>query len=88
VGDSLGGHTGVVITLKNENRNANQPAHIHVGPCARLGAVNYPLTNVVHGYSNTIVNVRIAALLNRHLAINVHESAANLGRYVSCGDIP
>jgi len=78
----------VIISLKNEAAPAVQPAHIHVGPCAHLGAVKYPLTDVVHGYSHTIVNAPIAALLNSHLAINVHKSASQLGVYVSCGNIP
>jgi hypothetical protein len=84
----LGSKTGVIISLKNEAAPAIQPAHIHVGPCARLGAVKYPLTDVVHGYSHTIVNAPIAALLNSHLAINVHKSSSQLGAYVSCGNIP
>jgi hypothetical protein len=84
----LGGRTRVVIALQHENTTGNQPAHIHVGPCARLGAVKYPLKNVILGHSNTIVDVPIATLLDNHLAINVHESAKNIGRYVSCGDIP
>jgi hypothetical protein len=84
----LGGRTRVVIALQHENTTGNQPAHIHMGPCARLGGVKYPLKNVILGHSNTIVDVPIAALLDKHFAINVHESAKNIGRYVSCGDIP
>jgi hypothetical protein len=85
----LGGRTRVVIALQHENTTGNQPAHIHPGPCSHLTpAPKYPLKNVILGHSNTIVDVPIAKLLNAHLSINVHESAKNLGRYVSCGDIP
>jgi hypothetical protein len=85
----LGGRTRVVIALQHENTTGNQPAHIHVGPCAHLTpAPKYPLKNVILGHSNTIVDVPIATLLNAHMSINVHESAKNLGRYVSCGNIP
>jgi hypothetical protein len=85
----LGGRTRVVIALQHENTTGSQPAHIHPGPCAHLTpAPKYPLKNVILGHSNTIVDVPIATLLHAHLAINVHESAKNLGRYVSCGDIP
>ena len=68
----LGGRTRVVIALTHENTTGNQPSH----------------KNVVLGHSNTIVDVPIAKLLGGHMAVNVHESAKNLGRYVSCGDIP
>ena len=85
----LGGRTRVVIALQHENTTGSQPAHIHPGPCAHLNpAPKYPLKNVILGHSNTIVDVPIASILNHHMAINVHESAKNIGRYVSCGDIP
>lgn len=85
----LGGRTRVVISLQHENTTGSQPAHIHPGPCAHLNPVpKYPLKNVILGHSNTIVDVPIATILSRHMSINVHESAKNLGRYVSCGDIP
>lgn len=85
----LGGRTRVVIALLHENTTGSQPAHIHMGPCSHLTpAPKYPLKNVVLGHSNTVVDVPIAKLLGAHMAVNVHESAKNLGRYVSCGDIP
>jgi hypothetical protein len=85
----LGGRTRIVVALKGENTTGNQPAHIHLGSCAHLNpAPKYPLKNVILGHSNTIVDVPIAKLLGGHMAVNVHESAKNLGRYVSCGDIP
>lgn len=85
----LGARTRVVIALTHENTTGNQPSHIHLGSCAHLNpAPKYPLKNVVLGHSNTIVDVPIAKILAGHMAINVHESAKNLGRYVSCGDIP
>ena len=41
--------------------------------------------------SNAIFNGRIDAsfdeLVTSPMAINVHESAANIGKYVACGDI-
>jgi hypothetical protein len=65
-----------------------EPAHIHDGTCADLKGVVYPLTNVVGGSSTTVVKgVTIDKLLGGTYAINVHESAANLGKYVACGNI-
>jgi hypothetical protein len=77
----------VVISIKNGPSTA-QPAHIHDGTCADLKGVAYPLTNVTSGTSTTVVkNVTVDALLKGPFAVNVHESASNLGKYVSCGNI-
>jgi len=85
----LNGRTRVVIHLLHENTTGIQPSHIHAGTCAKLNpAPKYPLKNVVLGDSNTIVDVPITALLGGRYAINVHESAKNIARYVSCGNIP
>jgi CHRD domain len=77
----------VVLDIKGAPATA-QPAHIHTGTCAKLGGVVYPLTSVTGGKSTTVVKgVTIDKLLGASYAINVHESASNLGKYVSCGDI-
>lgn len=83
-----GSDVEVVISLTGSPATTPQPAHIHDGTCADLKGVVYPLTNVVGGNSTTTVkDVTIDKLLGAPYAINVHESAANLGKYVSCGDI-
>ena len=83
-GDSL----VVTISLKNGTA-APQPAHIHTGSCAKLGGVQYPLTNVVNGNSTTTLKgVSLASVQSGGFAINVHKSASDLATYVSCGDIP
>lgn len=82
-----GADVKVVIALKGAPATA-QPAHIHDGTCADLKGVAYPLSNVVNGSSTTTVKaVTIDKLLGGKYAINVHESAANLGKYVACGEI-
>lgn len=83
-----GADVKVVISLKGAPATTPQPAHIHDGTCADLKGVAYPLTNVVGGASTTTVKgVTIDKLLGGTYAINVHESAANLGKYVACGNI-
>jgi len=83
-----GSDVKVVIALKGGPATTPQPAHIHDGTCASLKGVAYPLTNVVGGASTTVVKgVTIDKLLAGVFAINVHESADNLGKYVSCGNI-
>jgi hypothetical protein len=82
-----GADVSVVVALKGAPATA-QPAHIHTGTCANLGGIAYPLTSVTGGKSTTVVkNLTIDKLLGASYAINVHESASNLGKYVACGNI-
>ncbi|HEY3676034.1 MAG TPA: hypothetical protein VGK84_08600 [Candidatus Tumulicola sp.] len=77
----------VVINIKGAPASA-QPAHIHTGSCPTPGGVKYPLKDVVNGTSKTTIKgVTIAELTASPMSINVHESAADLQKYVSCGDI-
>jgi hypothetical protein len=83
----MGADVKVVIALKGAPATA-QPAHIHDGTCASLKGVVYPLSNVVGGASTTTVKgLTIDKLLGGTYAINVHESAADLAKYVACGNI-
>ena len=80
----------VMISLSaiSEIAKGPQPAHIHMGTCAKLDPKpQYPLTNVVAGKSTTTVpGVTLAMLLKSSHAINVHD-AKDLKKYVSCGNI-
>jgi hypothetical protein len=83
----VGADVKVVIALKGAPATA-QPAHIHDGTCSALKGVAYPLSNVVNGSSTTTVKgVTIDKLLAGTYAINVHESADDLAKYVACGGI-
>ena len=79
----------VKIQLHNEPAGASEPSHIHPGHCAKLNPAPWkPLSNVVNGVSvTTLPHVTVAMLKKGTYAVNVHESASNLKRYVSCGDI-
>lgn len=84
----MGSDVKVVVSLKGAPATTPQPAHIHDGTCADIKGVAYPLTNVVGGSSTTTVkDVTIDKLVGGTYAINVHESTANLGKYVACGNI-
>ncbi|MBV8163263.1 MAG: CHRD domain-containing protein [Candidatus Eremiobacteraeota bacterium] len=84
----IGKDVKVVITLKGAPATTPQPAHIHEGTCGSIKGVVYALTNVVNGQSTTTGrNATVDSLLDGTHAINVHESADNLGKYVACGDI-
>lgn len=79
----------VVVSVFNEPKGASEPAHIHAGTCAKLNPAPWkPLSNVVNGKSTTMVKgVTVDQIKGGHYAINVHESAKNLKKYVSCGDL-
>jgi hypothetical protein len=65
-----------------------QPAHLHPGTCTKLNpAPKYPLKNVIDGVSETSIDVPMATLVHEGLALNVHASTSNLGKYVACGNI-
>jgi predicted lipoprotein with Yx(FWY)xxD motif len=83
-----GNQTDVAITVKAGDAGVAQPAHIHAGACPVPGDVKYPLKDVVDGKSTTTLDVPLAQLLAGGFAINVHQSAADIGKYVACGAIP
>ena len=81
--------THVVVTITGEPAGASEPMHIHTGQCGpTLGNVAFPLTNVVDGKSTTDVNKGLDDLEAGGFAINGHKSAAEIGTYVFCGNIP
>lgn len=81
----------------------DHPAHIHAGSCAQLGAIAYPLQDLVLtpvatpaagaatalpvAVSVTTVPVTLSDLLAAPFAINVHQSATEIGHYLACGDL-
>lgn len=81
------GKVTVSLVVDGYQPNA-QPAHIHTGACPSPGAVIYPLTNVVDGNSETVLDVTLADLESQlPLAVNVHKSATEANIYTSCGDL-
>ena len=83
-----GNQTQVVIDMQAVAAGVDQPVHIHEGSCPGVGAVKFPLTNVVDGKSTTAVDARLADLQTGNLSINVHKSQAEISIYVACGAIP
>lgn len=77
------------------------PAHIHAGTCEELGDVVVPLTDVTLPVtaatgpesalavkiSDTFVPLSIEEIVAGGHAINVHESAENIGEYIACGAV-
>lgn len=82
------GKVVVTLSLTGGSFTAAQPAHIHVGKCPDVGAVQYPLTSVVNGKSETTLDIDMKTLLSGlPLGVNVHKSAAEAKIYTACGDI-
>lgn len=77
------------------------PAHIHAGQCPGIGDVVAPLNDVtvvgneaegaeehVHvDISTSTVPLALADILAADHAINVHQSADDMGTYIACGNI-
>jgi hypothetical protein len=86
--DAGNGQTAVAINITAGAAGVGQPAHIHKGTCANLDPKPaFPLTNVMNGTSETIVNASLAELASGQYAVNVHKSGPEASVYVSCGDI-
>ena len=81
------GTTIVRVRVSNPGTDA-EPAHIHVGPCAKLNPKpTYPLSPLVGGISQTTIQVPLDTLLGHNFAVNVHKSSKEISAYVSCGDL-
>lgn len=86
--DNENGKAVVKIILFDAPEGVLQPAHIHLGSCAKIGTVKYPLANVIDAESEVLLPISTQELLKQlPLAINVHKSSSEGGVYVSCGDI-
>lgn len=82
------GQTTVVVEMTGFTANVSQPAHIHLGSCPKVGAVKYPLTNVLNGKSTTVLNATLSQIQSElPLGINIHKSAAEASVYTACGDL-
>jgi hypothetical protein len=86
--DQIPGGVKIVVKMSG-GQNGSQPIHIHTGTCAKLNPVpKYALTNIVHGSSTTTISgITLGDLLEGKYVIDVHESSANIKRYVACAAI-
>lgn len=83
----LGNKVSVKLQIAGASSSA-EPAHIHLGKCPKPSEVKYPLTDVVGGISETMLDVSMSTLKSMlPLAINVHKSKAEIQTYVACGDL-
>ncbi|MGC9991565.1 MAG: hypothetical protein ABSD52_04070 [Candidatus Cybelea sp.] len=81
---------GVTVVVKMAGgQNGSQPVHIHAGTCVTLDpAPKYTLTNIIHGSSETTIpGITLGDLLKGQYVIDVHESSADITKYVACAPI-
>ena len=85
----LDGARGLIVRLRLNGGDVDQPAHIHKGTCEKLDPKPaYALTTVHDGKSEkTVEGVTIAQLEKAPYAINVHKSVKEAAIYVSCGNL-
>lgn len=82
------GKVKATIDISGFPENVLQPAHIHAGTCASLGAIIYALNDVENGKSETVIDTTIDRLKSQQpLSINVHKSESDFNTFVSCGDL-
>lgn len=80
--------TRVTISVTGEPSGASQPAHIHVGTCARLDShPKWGLKDVEEGASVTAVPVGIKTLTGDDYVVNVHLSSTAITHYVACSEL-
>ncbi|MBM4417390.1 MAG: hypothetical protein FJ033_03615 [Chloroflexi bacterium] len=86
--EPMGAQTKVTIDVASGGAGVSQPAHIHTGACPGVGAVAFPLTNVVDGKSETTVNVTAAQIMATAHSINIHRSTTEAAVFTACADLP
>ncbi|MEO7996018.1 MAG: CHRD domain-containing protein [Gemmatimonadaceae bacterium] len=85
--------TEVEIKLMGDVAGSVRPWHIHVGSCAKAGGIfggarSYtPITIDAKGEGTTKATVPASLPDTGTYYVNIHESAANMGKIVACGDL-
>ncbi|HEY3067169.1 MAG TPA: hypothetical protein VGL09_15355 [Methylomirabilota bacterium] len=80
--------TKVVLSVAGAPSGSSQPVHIHKGTCASLDPKPaFPLSPLVNGKSETVVNASMDELTKGGYAINGHKSAQEVSTYVFCGNL-
>ena len=84
----MSGKTKVVVEISGSVVGVPQPSHIHTGTSLTPGAIVYPLSAVVNGKAETILDVSLETLGTKlPLAIMVHKSKDEAKIFVSGGNL-
>ena len=83
------GAKGLIVRLRLNGADVDQPAHIHKGTCDKLDPKPaWALTTVHEGQSEKVIEgVTLAQIEKTPYAINVHKSTKEIPVYVACGNL-
>ncbi|MFZ2149840.1 MAG: thioredoxin family protein [Minisyncoccia bacterium] len=85
----MSGKTKVMVEVSGSVTGVPQPSHIHVGEYSAPGAIVYPLSAVVNGKAETILDVSLETLGEKlPLTVMVHKSKDEVKTFVSGGNLP
>jgi superoxide dismutase, Cu-Zn family len=85
--------TEIELKLMGDVAGAVRPWHIHVGSCEKAGGVfggarSYtPITIDAKGEGTSKVSLTAVLPDTGSYYVNIHESSANMGNIVACGDL-
>ena len=83
------GKAKVVVAVSSGATGVPQPSHIHTGTCAAPGAILYPLSSVVDGKAETILDASLETIGGQlPLLVMVHKSKDEVKVFTSCGELP
>lgn len=82
-----GDTTIVKVRTRGFTHGVEQPIHIHTSACETLGKVDFPLTTMVNGVSDTVVKAKLSDILSQTRAINIHRSKTESSVYTACGNL-
>jgi superoxide dismutase, Cu-Zn family len=88
-----GKSTTVDVELKGDAPNLARPWHIHTGSCAASGGVfgggrSYtPIAIDAQGGGKSTATLPVVMPDTGKYYVNIHESSANMGKIVACGDL-
>lgn len=83
----------VEVKLMGDVAGSVRPWHIHSGSCAKAGAPyggarSYtPITIDAKGEGTSKASLAVAIPDTGTYYVNIHESSANMGKIVACGDL-
>ena len=84
----LGQQTAVEVHVVNVPAGVSQTVHIHEGTCAKVAPqVKYPLSPVIDGTSESIIDVPLDKLLATPLVVHVHRTYKQERSSVACASI-
>ena len=87
------GTTSAVVKYAGDVGGVTRAWHVHVGSCAKGGAVlgaataYAPLRVNAKGAAEGVAILRLALPDSGEYYVNIHESASNMGKIIACGDL-